>query len=888
MIRYLLICLITLSFLTVARGQSSLKEARKRLLKGNYAEARAIYEKLAKKAEDHNVAAVGISRSWRSVGEYDKALQALDTALKDSPKSADLLAEKADLLFFRGRWQEAETAAKAASKGNDEQFLAHWVLARLHRDRGELKQADEQLVWFIRAYAKRENAERPITDPDQLLLVGLAAVERARKDPRLSDQFQFVLTQVWKYAVKLDKDFWWGEYYRGKLFQEKYSYGYATRAFDKALAMNPQAAEVMACKGLDALRRYQMKDAELFADQALEVNPRLPTALRLKADIFLTAGDTAKAMLWLEKASKVNPRDEETLARVAACYHLDHQKKKLAGVIEKVEKQDPKAGLFYTELGERLDERKHYKSAEVHFKKALELRPKLVDAQNKLGLLYMRLGREKEAKKILDAAFEADSFNVRVYNTLKVLHHLKDYETLKTPHFHIRFDPQNDKLLAHFVAQYLEDIYDELAKKFQHHPKGPILIEIFNKHQMFSGRVVALPDLHTIGACTGKMIAMVSPHDKSKIITKPFSWNRVLRHEMVHIFNLEQTNFLVPHWFTEGLAVRAENMPMPPLWHTLLRERVDSGKLMNLDNIHLGFIRPGSSDEWHLAYLQSKLYVDYLVKTYGQKAVAGFLDAYRDGLDTAAALQKVCKVSKGDFEKGYRHYLEEMAKKMTGRLPEKRLTFKQLRDKHAKDPSNPDITAALAEQYLFLGNRQKARELADKALAKKENHPVASYVKARLLLAAGDNDSARKLLKAALTAKEPNLKVVKVLGSLEFNEKNFTEAAEIYELGRKAQPYESYWLKNLVRCYRQNGDTARLIESLKQLVPTDADDLANRVQLAQLLAKAGQHAEAERYAREALEIDVYDPDAQQILEDSLREQNKNDELKKLQELLKNR
>ena len=104
-------------------------------------------------------------------------------------------------------------------------------------------------------------------------------------------------------------------------------------------------------------------------------------------------------------------------------------------------------------------------------------------------------------------------------------------------------------------------------------PKGPILIEVFNKHEMFSGRVVALPDLHTIGACTGRMFAMVSPNgtrDGRKMA--PFNWARVLRHEMVHIFNLEQTHFLVPHWLTEGLAVNNEGFPRPQPWNTLLRE----------------------------------------------------------------------------------------------------------------------------------------------------------------------------------------------------------------------------------------------------------------------------------------------------------------------------
>src|SRR5208337_4160394 len=114
-------------------------------------------------------------------------------------------------------------------------------------------------------------------------------------------------------------------------------------------------------------------------------------------------------------------------------------------------------------------------------------------------------------------------------------------------------------------------------------------------------------------------------------------WGRVLRHELVHIFNLDQTSFQVPHWFTEGLAVINEGYPRPQIWNQLLRERVPARELLNLDNIELGFIRPRSALEWNLAYCQGQLYVEYMRSTYGPKTIGEMLSAYHDGLDTSAA-----------------------------------------------------------------------------------------------------------------------------------------------------------------------------------------------------------------------------------------------------------
>jgi tetratricopeptide (TPR) repeat protein len=539
--------------------------------------------------------------------------------------------------------------------------------------------------------------------------------------------------------------------------------------------------------------------------------------------------------------------------------------------------------VFYNELGSRLEVRRYFDTAEKYFKKSAELRPMLPAPQNSLGLLYMRLGREKEAREALDQAFKADEFNVRVSNMRRVLRHLESYETLKTEHFELRFDPKNDKVLARYMAEYLEQIYADLAEKFQYRPKGLILIEVFNNHEMFSGRTIALPDLHTIGACTGKMVAMVSPHGRG--ISRKFNWARVLRHELVHIFNLEQTQFLVPHWLTEGLAVSNEGFPRPQPWNELLLERVPAGKdLMNLDTINLGFMRPRSPLDWHMAYCQSQLYVEYLKEKFGQASIGELLNAYRDGLSTAEAVAKVCKVDQATFEKGYREYLDSVVKSLKAKPPEKTMTLAQLREAHEKNPDDHDVAARLAERYLAR-DRVEARKLAAAVLAKKKNHALASLVMARLEKLAGNVDRTRELLEAALDRDNPEPKLLTELGKLYYESGNFPKAAEVFELGRKAEPYDSQWLTQLARVHAQTGDKEKHIAVLKELVPTDADDLDNRKRLARLLLEAGQHAEAEKYARQALEIDVRDADSQGVLLKALAVQNKDAELEKLRKLL---
>lgn len=879
--KHLFACLSVFGLLPLAiAAPPSLKEAREHWLKGNYGEAREMFETLAKDAKLRPAAIVGLSRALESEGEYDKALEVVAAASKDHPKDAGLLARQAELLHLRGRWDEAEKAANAAIDAGKDQFLARWVRAQIYRDRGDFKKADAECKWFVRTYSQRDEKDDPIKDPEELVLVGLAGAENARWN-NLPDQFDFIINEVYKDAFK-DKLYWPAEYQAGLLLLEKYNKPEALKAFDNALKANPSAAEAIAAKGMLALMRVEIKEAERLAEQALNINPRLPEALRLRADVHLASEEPKAALKELEQARKVSPRDERTLGRIAACLVLQKKKDELAALTKEVEQFDPKSAAFYSAMGERLDERRYFDDAEKCFQKAAELRPYVPDALNSLGQLYMRVGLEKEARVTLDKAFKADPFNVRTKNLIRVLDHLKKYETLKTDHFELRYDPKNDAALAHYMAPYLEKIYADLAEKFNYRPKGPILIEVFNNHQMFSGRIVALPDLHTVGACTGKIFAMASPNARD--LGRPFNWGRVLRHELVHIFNLEQTHYLVPHWLTEGLAVNNEGFPRPPLWNELLLERVPAGKVMNLDDIELGFIRPSGQEEWNLAYCQSQLYVNYIKDKYGAAAIGDMLAAYRDGMSTTEVVQRACKVDKEKFEQGYKAYLDETIKPLqSGKKVANKRTLAELKKAYEKD-NDTDAGAELALMYLKRVDRKAAREIAEKVLELKQKQPKAMYVLARLERLAGNVKRERNLLEEALNKDDPDPLIVLALGKIYYDASEFDKAEQMFDLGRKIEPIDPDWLKQLARVYAQKDDKAKLIGVLKELVLTDADELEQRLRLARLLLESSDAAEAEKYARQVMEINVRSKEGQKLLLKSLEVQKKDEEGEKLRQL----
>ena len=174
-------------------------------------------------------------------------------------------------------------------------------------------------------------------------------------------------------------------------------------------------------------------------------------------------------------------------------------------------------------------------------------------------MLYMQIGRETEARSLFDTAFAADPFNVRAFNMIKVLKHMASYTSIDSGHFSVVIDPTQDELLGRYMSKYLESVYPALTTRFGYSPPGRTKIEILKNHEWFSGRTVGQPFVPTVGACTGRVVALASP----RATRIPYNWARVLDHEVVHVITLQQTEFNIPHWYTEALAVESEGYPRP-------------------------------------------------------------------------------------------------------------------------------------------------------------------------------------------------------------------------------------------------------------------------------------------------------------------------------------
>jgi tetratricopeptide (TPR) repeat protein len=827
------------------------------LQEGKHAEAEEAYRALA--AEQGALAALGVARCQEARGHREQAVETLTEAAKthDSPA---LPAELARLALARGDYQTAETLVAAALKLDAEQVLAHWVRAELRSAAGKLAEANADCQWLVKYFNDHD-----VDNAETLHWIGLGAAEYARWN-RLSDQFGFLVNEFYADLLRGEPQFWQARYETGRLFAEKYNQAEAAKEFKAALELNPNAAEVHVAVGNLALDQFELADALDACEQALAINPQLLAALHLKADIHLANFEPRQCVGILNDALKLHPTSEETLGRLAAAYlSVDGTSRtgadsRFGKLVAEVNQRNPHAGRFYLALGDALDRVRRWPAAAGYYREAMTRMPQLSEPPGRLGMMLMRLGQEPEARKVLDASFEADPFNVRVNNTIKVLEVLDGYETLETEHFRIKFDPQKDKVLAKYMGAWLEEVYPQLVQQMGFVPPEKSLFEVFNQarntdgHGWFSARMVGLPHIHPIGACAGKIVALQSPSEGKQ----RFNWARVLKHEFVHVINLQQTDFNIPHWFTEALAVLNEGYPRPQEWNDLLVDSSKKGKLFNLDNINLGFIRPQSSTDWTLAYCQAELYAEFMLERFGPDAIARMLAAYADNLTTSEAILRAFSVDQADFERGYQQYVKKIVAALPAADDGGRMSPLELQKALAKNPKDANLLAEAALAQLNRKSYPEARRMADASLAIDPKNQLAHYVRARLHLLVGENKEAFARLEQALDREHPQENLLALLAGLKLRSEDYAGAADLYELGARRDPQGAKWLKSLAAVYLKSGDKKKLVGVLTKLAETDPDDLPVRKKLAQLAVDAGDWAAAARWTREGLHIQVMD------------------------------
>jgi len=835
---------------------------------GYYQPAIDVLSRVLSDRPDQTDAAAALVDCYLMTGRYGEALPLARRACDRHRGHAGVWEALGRALVATGEYEEALAALRRAvelSADSDGGASAAYALGQLYETLGRKDEA-------VRAYQRFDDAlhERLPDDALELTWTGMGFYRFSvlTRHPNLTQRTRHVLQEVYQHAVeRVDPRCWRAFLASADLLASKHNADSAAKDYEAARKINHNLPAVYVGLGRLALEEWDFDGTEAKIAIALSINPSYSAGLHLLADLHLTERKYAAAVEACERALGINPNDLEALSRLAAARRRLGEEQEAEQIEQRIICVNPHGGPFYGVMGRWLAAARQFAEAERFFLKGLEEAPESADLRAELGLMYMQWGEEAKARRRLDEAWALDSFDRRTYNTLELLDELERFARHETAHFIIRYSPGEDAVVAPYIGQYMESIYRDVCDDFGHEPADKTIIEIFPSHRKFAVRVTHQPFIHTIGACTGRVIAMDAPRPTTGF-GQSFNWAQVLRHEFTHTVTLAATRNRIAHWLTEGLAVYQEDSPRPWHWCVELSRRLRRNKLYSLEDLDWGFIRPAKAGDRQAAYAQSEWMCEYLVEKFGYASVLSVLKHLYEGATFNQALETATGQSPAELDEGFRRWAVGQVRSWN--LPADPLPSELvLKGKLLLLPADAGLRAQLAETLLCDGKADEAAAQARQALESDAANRRALAVlcliadaraarsdkedKVLFLEEAGEH--ARRL--AGLEA--DSVPALCVLAELAALKEDTASARGHFERLKTVCPQDPRSYRWLAGHHLAQGDTEATLSNLLDVWRTESSDAEVASQIATIYQRQGDDRQALLWWRQAVHVDPYDP-----------------------------
>lgn len=788
------------------------------------------------------------------------ALQRFDLA---SPALSDPTVEP--LLRARALLTRGDAAAALEMAGEASSHAAVFLRARALRRLGRRAEAIGLLTGRLSGLD-----EASVTDAAELVAAARALILLAELEGRPARDYQRALAMLGRAHQALDRLYWPAKVAEGALLAARDNPSQATQALVEALRLNPRAGGAWYELGRIAAASYDFAAAARIVDRLRGIHGRHLLADLLEAHALLQQRDAAGARRVLAGARQRHPLHPELAALVAAAAALAFDDAARDAALADFDRLWPGGALGHFVVGRYLALARQYTSSAEHLAGAIDRSPRWPPPHVELGLLLMQRGDEADARRVLRGATRLDPFNRRAANQLELVEALLSYEQIRTEHFVIKFRAGIDAVLARDMPEVLERIHADVTSVFEHRPARPTLIEIMPDERWFAVRITGMPDIWTIAASTGDVIALLPPREGPGQ-RGTFDWENVIRHEFVHAVTLDQTRNRLPHWFTEACAVSQETTGRDYDTCRLLAAALHEGELFALDAINLAFVRPRKPVDRALAYGQAHWMFEYIIARYGHAAMVAMLRAYATGATDDEAVGVIGAGDGNAFMAGFRAWAaDQVADWGLQRQPDDTRLHGLLTDAPGLDeavlaalrqayPGQPDVLRADAERALAGADYDAARAAVLRYGAARPVDEWSSRALARLALDHGRPEHAlgpleqldRLEVRSAVWAREL-ARLHRAAGRLEL-------AAAAIARAIRREPYQAAHREVAAAIALQRDDGVTALHHIEAMTILEPDRPAQWLRLAALQQRLG-HADAARAAAEkARELDPAAP-----------------------------
>ncbi|HQZ38944.1 MAG TPA: peptidase MA family metallohydrolase [Vicinamibacterales bacterium] len=776
-------------------------------------------------------------RAWRA-GDYGEVV----TLAAGQADNEPLTILQARSLAARGDYAGAEAALRpfaSRSPGGD----AALELGLLQAYQGRRAESRRSLQSILLA------AQGADTAPE-LLRAGRAAQALGR----FEDANGYLRDAVGLAPTDVEINTAWGE-----LFLEKFNRKDAVRSFQDALSADGSYGPALVGMAR-AMVDENPPQAITFAARALELNPNDVPAQLFMAETSIGQDRKAEARDWIRKARAVNPKSLEAIALEGALAYVDDDADRYQALAAEALAIHPTYGEFYRVAGSVTAGYYRFDEAVDLVRRGIQLDRENWRAYADLGTHLMRTGDERGARRMLETAFRQDPYDVITYNLLSLLDTLDQFATIRDGDLVIRLHADEAGVMEQYVTPLAREALDTLSRRWEFTPKGPILVEVFPRHDDFAVRTVGLMGMiGALGACFGRVVTMDSPHARPP---GEFNWGVTLWHEMAHVITLQLSAQRIPRWLTEGISVFEEKRARPEWGREMdipFARALDRGQVLTLKDLNSGFTNPETIS---LAYFQSSLVVDHIVEVYGQPKLKALVQSYATGIDTPAAFQQVLGVELDALQQSFNQFLDRrygtLRKAMAA--PEGLSADLPLDALTSMASTNPgsypaQLALGMALRKSAPGKAIEAFERAA-ALVPHATGPDSPYAQiAEIALAAGDKARAIRSLDTLTAYDHSDLASARKLATLVDPRADAALLRTALMRAVAVDPFDAPSHATLGRLALSAGDTAEAVRMFRVALAAGPVDRAGaHADLAEGLFEAGDRDEARRQALAALEI----------------------------------
>ena len=788
------------------------------------------------------------AQSVQTASPFDTATRAFNAGQYDSIDAllrgaADprALALRARALVVRGRYADAEkllSGPAASAPGSD----AALELGILQMTLGRRNEATRTLQGVL-----SRGSQNSVQD---LTRLGLAA--------RTLDRFQEA-NGYFRAASAMAPDdpvvnAAWGE-----LFLAKYNRADATKSFEAALAEDKDF--VVAQVGLArTIAEENPPAARKAAEAALLVNPSYVPAHLLVAELALDDRRRDEARTSLGKALAVNPNSLEARALDASIALLEGRQAEFESKTAAILAINPVYGDAYRVAGAQLAQNYRFDEAVEQTRHALSIDPGNTHAYADLGLQLLRTGDEPGARAALDTAFKADPYDVVTFNLLTLLDTLSSFETIRDGDIVMRLHPDEAAVMREFAMPLAKLALTTLAKQYQFEPKGPILIEMFPKHDDFAVRTLGLPGMiGALGACFGRVVTLDSPRARPP---GEFTWVGTLWHEVAHVITLQMSSNRMPRWLSEGISQFEEKRHRAEWGHEMevpFAQALEAGKTLKIREINEGFSDPQTIS---LSYYQASLVVEHIIDTFGEPKLRDLLRAYGRGLENEDAITAALGVSIDQLQASFDAKIDKEFAALRAALKAPSIprdaTPEVLKALAASNPGSFRVQLQLGATLQEAGDFPGAIAAFERASAlvpqaNGTTNPNAAI--AVIALKTGDKARAITALQAVLKVDYTDVEAARRLAPLLEKQGDAAGTLATYEAIAELDPFDGLAQRRVGLGALQRRDLPRAMATLRAALAAKPADMAGaHVDLGEAYFAAGRADDAKQQVLAALEI----------------------------------